>query len=149
MGHAFYSQLTDPEVETLKSILHDAGLDEDGQVSYEKLKAFLESQDIETSAGRAPSNLVSGLMSRRMDAWMQKGDLTQLFSPRSWRHKLNITPGGAAPSGGTGKGKKETKKEDAAGSPTGQDEDDGAKGKKDKKDKKEKGDDPKDKKDKK
>merc|ERR1712039_857461 len=117
-------------------------------VTYEDLKRFIEAQDVADAAGRPPGNLVSTIMSRRMDGWFDSGEVTALFSPRSWRMKLED----ANADGGTSKEDKKKKNDEPVDEEADQEQMSPRNtDKKDKKDKKEKkdNDEKKDKKDKK
>merc|ERR1712203_648222 len=126
--------------------VQELGLEnQDGDITYTDFKGYIEGKDVETSAGKAPGNLVAFLMANRMDVWLEDNEVTRIFSPRSWRAKL--TGDDSYTTKSPKKGGWRSMNDDEGDD----DEDDGAKKKKDKK--KDKGDDDdndkKDKKDKK
>merc|ERR1712039_502396 len=131
--HVFYGDITNDELEWAKGAMQELGNEVD--VTYEDLKRFIEAQDVADAAGRPPGNLVSTIMSRRMDGWFDSGEVTALFSPRSWRMKLED----ANADGGTSKKDKKKKNDEPVDEEADQEQMSPRNtDKKDKKDKKEK-----------
>merc|ERR1711920_469052 len=115
--HKFYGEISDPEVQFLKAQLEATGTAATGEIACSVFKEFIEDQEIAEAQGRKPNNLVGTLLSMKMEPWLDKGDVSCIMSPRSWRARFD---------GGGQASPRSKKLEDG-------DEDDG-KGKKDKKD---------------
>merc|ERR1712217_833658 len=87
--HIFYGDIPDEDLAVAKATVQDMGLEtDDGDITYPDFKGFIESKDVEVASGRPPSNLVTSLMTNRMDGWLEDNEVTKLYSPRSWRMKL-------------------------------------------------------------
>merc|ERR1712050_778694 len=87
--HDFYGDIADGDLDVAISGVQELGLEnQDGDITYTDFKVYIEGKDVDTSAGKAPSNLVASLMTDRMDVWLEDNEVTRIFSPRSWRAKL-------------------------------------------------------------
>merc|ERR1712048_785857 len=87
--HKFYSELTEDDVSYLTEKADKVGLAKDGDMSYEGVKEFLEADEVKTDAGKAATNLVSCLLVRRIDTFFKSSDVIDIYSPRSWRERLD------------------------------------------------------------
>lgn len=85
-SHAFYGDISDADVQVAQESVAELGLESDGSVSYPDLKAYLESRDV-GAPGQA-SSLVASLVGRRIEGWVERQGLARLYSPRSWRLRL-------------------------------------------------------------
>merc|ERR1711972_546881 len=154
--HIFYGDIPDEDLAVAKATVQDMGLEtDDGDITYPDFKGFIESKDVEVASGRPPSNLVTSLMTNRMDGWLEDNEVTKLYSPRSWRMKLQAeedepkTARKGKKKKSSSDGDDEEEDDEGAASPRGKDKKDRKDKKDKKKDKDEEEDDDDDKKDKK
>jgi len=109
--HKYYSEVTEDEINFAQGKMESAGAVSDGALQYDGLKTFIEDSDVQTLAGKEPTNLVSCLMALRIDTWFSEGTVDTVYSPRTWRGKLGEEFGESGAKKG-GKSKRSSKADD-------------------------------------
>merc|ERR1712066_938678 len=79
-------------------------------MGFKAVKAFLEETEVPMSTDVPPANLASCVIGYHTDTWLASGDVTTLWSPLSWRVRLQemeekagiADKKGGSPQGGKG-----------------------------------------------
>merc|ERR1712032_983635 len=87
--HKFYADVSEADLDFVGGQLSNVGVEADGQLKFNRFKAFLEEPDVPTVVGKAPSSLIGCLTQMRVESWLTSGDVDNLYSPRSWRARID------------------------------------------------------------
>merc|ERR1712187_194078 len=86
--HKFYAEIAPEEVEYLSGSLSSLGVSSGGQFTYDKYKRFIEDTVVPTEVGKGPTNMITALLAKRLDRWRDKGNVVEIWSPRTCRARL-------------------------------------------------------------